>query len=469
MASCGGLLWYQFTKKPLQVTSVVTLNYQVPNPNFNAALGESETNPLRIPVTDLTSPDGTGLDLNQITSSHVLREALDGMELSHPVTLADLRSNIRIDKILTEDSRRQQEVAASMIQDKNNAAYNQVREIKLTYNNQFVVSLTNGFGDEESGVKYDLTASELRRVLDRILAAYNAYLVDTFADRMLPDDEVSIIDIENLDILESLDLLRTAVTNLHDYCDAKPEAVKAYRSWRTGLSLADLIANLDLTRAVNVDYLYSYVYTNSIVKDRDTMVVNYQFQLRNAQAELDVINEKIATTQTILDNYKNDQIFVSMQESDTTKSTQTTTDYYNNLILQQAKNYSSAATLETRIVDLQDKLNNLDNLELESDTVNIDQANAELANAIKVCKSNYDMILAQMEEIIDSPFYTNYASHTTSEGKDESFISGSMKKVLIGAVAGVAIACCLWFMSALALEFRSKRKTAFQGKEAAEE
>ena len=461
-----GLLWYQVSRKPTEVSSVVTLNYQIPNPRFNLDQEVSLTNPLTVPVTDLTSPDGTELDLNQITSSHVLNEALNGLELSHPVTLANLRSNIRINKILTEDSRRQQEVAASMIQDKNNAAYTQVQEIKLTYNNQFVVSLTNGFGDEDSRVKYELTDSELRLILERILTAYNDYLVNTYADLMLPEDEVSVIDTENLDILESLDLLRTAVTNLHDYCDAKPDTVKAYRSRHTGRSLTDLIANLDLAREVNVDYLYAYVYTNSIVKNRDTMIVNYQYQLRNAQAELDVLNENIATTQTILDNYKNDQIFVSMQESDTTKSTQTTTDYYNNLIIQQSKNYENAAKLETLIVDLQDKLSNLG---VNAEEQNIDQANAELTNAIEVCKGNYNQIYAQMEEIIDSPFYKNYASHTTSEGKTESFITGSMKKVLVCAIAGIVIACGLWFISAIAPEFRSKKEKEFPVKEAAEE
>ncbi len=462
----AGLLWYHFSRKPLEVSSVVTLNYSIPNSKFNPDLAVSPNNPLTIPVTDLTSPDGTELDLNQITGSHVLQEALNGLELSHPVTLANLRSNIRINKILTEDSRRQQEVASSMIQDKNNAAYAQVQEIKLTYNNQFVVSLTNGFGNEDSRVKYELTDSELRLVLDRILAAYNDYLVNTYADLMLPNDEISVIDTENLDVLESMDLLRTAITNLHNYCDVKPDTVKAYRSWRTGRSLKDLIASLDLAREVNVDYLYSYVYTNSIVKNRDTMIVNYQYQLRNAQAELDVINENIATTQTILDNYKNDQIFVSMQESDTTKSTQTTTDYYNNLIIQQARNYESATALEIQITDLQDKLSNLDT---NTEKHDIDQANTELADAIEVCKGNYDQIYAQMEEIFDSPFYRNFASHTTSEGKTESFIVGSLKKVLIGAIAGIVIGCGLWFISALAPEFSTKKKEELSGEEAAEE
>ena len=469
----GSLLVFQLTREPTTVSAVVTLGYEIPNPildpeknpEYDPSLLLDEEIPLTLPVEDLTAPDGTDLDLNQITSSFVLQTALTGLELSHPITLANLRDNIRVDKILTEDSRRQQEVAASMIEDKDNAAYTQVQEIELTYDNQFIVSLTNGFGDEDSRIKYDLTDSELRLILDRILDAYNVYMVNTYADNKLPDDEITVIDTENLDILESLDLLRTAVRNLYDYCDEKSDTIKNYRSWRTGRSLNDLMENLERARNVNVDYLYSYVYTNSIVKNRKSMITNYQYQLRNAQSELEVVNENIATTQTILDNYKNDEIFVSMQESDTAKSTQTTTDYYNKLILQQSENYDKAAELETTITDLQDKINSLNaNTELAS----TEQASEELANAIEVCHNAYSQIKKQMEEIMGSAFYTTYADHSVAQGKTESFITASLKKVIIGAVAGIVIACGLWFLSALIPELRTKKPEDAKGKEAAE-
>lgn len=459
----GSLVLYQVTKPPLTVSAVVTLNYELPNPENP---DQNPDLPLTVPVTDLTAPDGEALDLNQISSSYVLQTAMNGLELSQPVTLSNLRSNLRIDRILTEDSRRQQEIAASMVEDKNNAAYTQVQDISLTYDNRFVVSLTNGFGDEDSRIKYELTDAELRLLLDRILAAYNGYLVTTYADMKLPDDEISVIDTDNLDVLESLDLLRTAVTNLYDYCDAKSETIRAYRSWRTGRSLNDLMEDLQRAREVNVEYLYSYVYTNSIVKDRKTMITNYQYQLRNAQSELDVVNQNIATTQTILDNYKNDEIFVSMQESDTSKSTKTTTDYYNELILQQSESYDKAAELETQITDLQDKI---DSLNANTEQANTEQAAAELANAINVCHEAYEQINAQMEEIIESPFYTTFAEHSVAQGKSESFLTAAMKKIVIGAVLGAVIACGLWFLSALAPEFRGKKEEESKEKEATDD
>lgn len=446
----GSLVLQQFTEKPYKVSSVVTLKYELPNPAY---MEDSEL-PETLPVTNLTAPDQSGdLDLNQITGSYVLNNALNSMTLSQPVTLSSLRSNISIDRILTEDSRRQQEIAASMVEDKNNNAYNQVMDIQLTYDNRFVVSLTNGFGEENSNKKYYLKNDELKELLDQVLAAYNDYLVITYADTRLPDDEISVIDVENLDLLESLDLLRDATNNLYDYCDNQPTAFKSYRSWRTGRSLNDLMEDLRTATEVNVDYLYSYAYTNSIVKDSKSMITNYRFQLRNARTELDKVNENIANTQTILDNYKNDEIFVSMQESDTAKSTQTTTDYYNAKVLEQSDNYDQAEKLEVKIVDLEDKL---ESLEANSALADTEQASEELTSAIRICQNAYQQINLQMQEIMTSPFYTTYADHSVAQGKDEGFFAKVGKKMVIGGVLGAFIALALWFISALAPEFRRK-------------
>lgn len=500
---CAPLVLYQFTREPLKVSSVVTLKYEVPDPDLTAAqllaLDPDDEIPM-VPVEDLTAPNGISLeqvadaeyaikreelDLTQITSSYVLQSALEGMVLSEPVQIGALRRNIGIERILSEESRRQQEVAASMVEDKNSGAYQLVQDLQLKYENTFVVSLANGFSNgADDKKKIELTDAELRQLLDRILTAYNDYLVTTYADTKLPDDEISVIDTEGTDILESLDQLRTATQNLYDYCDARSSAVKAYRSWQTGRSLTDWMETLETVREINVEYLYSYVYTNSIVKDKNTMVTSYQYQLRDAQTQLDVVNENIATTQSILDTYKNDEIFVSMEESDAAKSTKTTTDYYNALILQQSDNYAEAMALEAKIVDLQDKIDSLGNVTswaaYEAEKSNIEEANRELQVAIDASLAVYNSIRAHMEELMAQPLYTTYAAHSAALGKTDNFLKASMKNMIIGLVAGAVIGCGLWFLSGLAPEFSRKREdekekatsdrdAANAGKEAAEQ
>ena len=460
---CAPLLLYQFNRNPLTVSSVVTLTYDVTQKDEEGEpLLDAQGTNLMMPVKDLTAPDDTELDLNQITSSYVLQSALAGLTLSHPLALTDLRDNIRIERVLTENSRRQQEMLSRMLDDKNAAAYSQAQDIELTYANSFVVSLTNGFGLKA----YELTEAELRLVLDRVLSAYNGYLVTAYADLRLPDDEFSAINVDALDLQESLELIRTGVKDLYAFCDSKPDAVKAYRSWRTGRSLKDLMADLETLRTVSVDYLYSYVFSNSIVRDRNALITTYQYQLRNAQTQLDVLNQHIATNQKILKNYKNDEVFVSMQESDTTKSTKSTTDYYNDLILEQADNYDRVAELETRVMDLTDKLGRLTDRDASASS-DPEQVSEELANVLSTCRRAYDEIRDHVDELLQSASFSTYAFHSVPQGKAESFLGANVNKMVIGAVAGLFVACGLWLLDGIAPEFRLKKDETIESKEVA--
>ena len=247
---------------------------------------------------------------------------------------------------------------------------------------------------------------------------------------------------------------------LYDYCDNKLDATKAYRSWRTGRSLTDWMETLETVRDVNVEYLYSYVYTNSIVKDKKTMTTNYQYQLRDAKTQLDVVNENIETVRQILEQYKNDEIYVSMQESDAAKSTKTTTDYYNQLILQQTRNYEQARKLETTITDLEDKIASLtaNTVRTQDEKEALVEANLELSNAVSTAHAVYDAISAHMEELMESPLYTTYAEHSAALGKQQNFLAASLKMIIIGVVAGAVIGFALWLLSGLAPEFTHKKE-----------
>ena len=452
IGACVPLLLYQLSGpgKEYRVSSAVTLDYDVVNRS------NPLVTPVPKPVTDLTAPDGVELDLSQITSAYVLQNALNGLVLSENITIAQLRDNVKVERILTEDSRRQQELASKMLEDGNAGAYAQLQSVKLTYINQFVVSLDNGFGQQDSNDKIYLPNDELAVLLNRILASYNDYLAMTYADYKLPGDSISVIDTENLDIMESLDQLRSAMDGLYKYCDNQTDEVKAYRSYRDGRSLSDLMETLQTARDVNVEYLYSHVYANSIAKDREEMLSKYSYLLREAQTKLDVANENIATTAEILASYKYDQISVENQEKDSAKSTKLTTDYYNELVLQQAKNYDEAAELAITIDDLEMKIANL---ETNTSSLTTEQAKAELLKAISVCKSVYDSICAQMEEIMTAPFYTTYADATAAQGITQpNFLSANLKKMILGAVVGAFLGFGLWFVVAFAAEMKRGKK-----------
>ncbi len=466
---CAPLLLYQFSKPELTVSSVVILRYEAPVKVLEKGKGGQEDtwiipeNPEYAPVSDLSAPDGSDLDLNQVTSSYVLQTALDGMALSKTIGTGMLRNNIRIQTVLTEDSQRTKEALAGLAEAKNTDAYKQLQDAEMKYQNRFVVSLTNGFGDEDSRVKTELGDGELSLVLDRILTVYNDYLVRTYADITLPDDAISVIDVQELDVPDSLDQLRSGIDKLYDYCDGKTDTVKAYRSWKTGRSLEDWMETLQTFRSINVDYLYSMVSENAITRDKTALLTGWKYLLREAQNQLDEVNARIEETKKLLAAYKNDEVIVSMQESDAAKSTKASTEYYNGLILQQAQDYEKVAELKTTIADYTDRITRMD----EKDQTEVtEEVEAELARSVESAKALYEQISAHMEEVFESPLYKTYEDHSAPQGKVENFLSASLKKMIIGGAVGAVLACGIWFLAALVPEFSKGRKVEAKGKEA---
>ena len=461
---CLPLLMYQFNKPMLTVSSVAVLRYEVPVKERVNGEWVVPDEPKYEQVSDLTAPDGSDLDLNEITSSYVLQTALDGMSLSRPVTAAQLRANIRIQTILTEASSRTREALAGLADAKNAEAYTRLETAEMKYQNRFIVSLTNGFGEEGSSRKTELKDDELRQVLDRVLTVYNDYLVKTYADIKLPEDKFSVIDIRELDILESLDQLRAGLDAMDEYIKAKSDAVRAYRSSVTGRSLTDWQETLKTFRSINVDYLYTLVSENAVTRDKTALLTTWKYELRNAQNSLDKTNEEIAETQKILSTYKNDSIYVSMQESDDTKTTKASTKYYNDLVLQQADNYEQARKLKETVADYTDRIIRMEAAEGTEVTEAVEE---ELTRSLSTAQGLYGKVRAHMEEVFASSMYTGYEDHSVPQGSVEGFLKASMKKMIIFGAAGAVLACGLWFLAGLAPEFSKNRKAQETGKEAA--
>ena len=435
MGASISLLVYQLRRPVTQVSSVVTLKYMVENDDE-----EKE-------VTDLTAPDGTELDLSQIKSSYVLSNTLSGITISRPITVESLQNNLDIQKLTTKDTRRQQELISEMIQRGANDAYTQAGELELLYQNNFIVRLHNGFTDAENGKTVELSQEELQVLLEQVISSYNEYLCRTYADLQLPGDELSVIDFDSLDILDSLDQLSTGVDNLYDYCDEKTQAMKSYRSWKTGHSLEDLMSSLRMVQDVDINYLRSYVEFESVTNNADTILTKYRYQLRQKGIEIEELEEKIKTTGDILSSYKNDSVLVSSQDNASNLATGTTTEYYNELIVAQAENYKQLAELNTSYEILSNRI-----VKLEKEG-HVEEISQEVMNQVAIVYEDvqmlYQAISEQMLEINQRPLHTSFLDHTAAQGRSENFLKAGSKNMMIGTGAGIVIVFTWWFMSAL--------------------
>ena len=450
IGACAPLLLYQIRKSPTTVYSAVNLKYDV--------IDEEDPEAEAVPVTGLTAPDGTDLDLNEITSAYVLQNALSSIDLSEPISLSNLRQNITIQRILDEDSLRQQEILSAMLENNNSSAYEQMAKVDYQYTNSFIVSLQNGFGDEDSRKKTELTDNELALLLQQVLIAYNDYLVKTYADVSLPGDDISTIEIEELDIPEAVDQLRSALRSLYAYCEEQPENVRAYRSGASGYSLNDLMKNIEMIQEVDVEYLSAYVYANGIARNRDEVIDNHRYSLQVTEAELQEIQENIDAVTKLLDTYKNDEILISTPESDSMQTAMANTAYYNELIKKQAENQQLASEKETEIKELESRIAALESARNTVTEKETQEAEEELQRLLENCSSINTMVREHMEEVHDSAFYKTLAEHSAALSTKQSFIRANIKKVAIGLAAGLFIGFVIWGIAALVPEFSRNRK-----------
>ena len=143
-------------------------------------------------------------------------------------------------------------------------------------------------------------------------------------------------------------------------------------------------------------------------------------------------------------------------------TTKAATEYYNQLVLQQTENYAKAAGLKAMILDYEDRILRLEG---QPGTAVTEEIETELARSVSSVQNLYQNIRAHMEELFTSQMYTTFEDHSAAQGKTESFLAASAKKMIIGGVVGVILACGLWFLAALAPEF-SKGRREKTGKEA---
>ena len=278
----------------------------------------------------------------------------------------------------------------------------------------------------------------------------------------LPQDAFSVIDVQETDVADSLDQLRAGIDTLYAYCDEKTDTVKAYRSPGTGRSLEDWMETLQTFKSINIDYLYALVNEESITRDKTALLTGWKYQLRMAQNSLDEVNENIAETKKILATYKNDEVFISMQESDAAKTTRAATEYYNKLVLQQTEYYAKAAELKATIADYTDRIARL---ESATETEVTAEVETELARSLASAQGIYEGIRAHMEELFASPMYSTFEDHSAAQGKLPSFLSASLKKMIIGGIIGVVLACGIWFLAGLLPEFSKNSEFRIQNSE----
>ncbi len=387
-------------------------------------------------------------------SANVIAAALDKTKLKEQLSVSRVEANITVEQLLTEAVRQRIEVLQEQIK-ASGSTVGQAANITLQYEDTYIVTLKNGFGDPESSKKTYLSAGEMSDLLNNILKGYNSYLYETKADYDLPEGDLSDAATGDLDYLESLDLIKTVMESFKSYCDAKTALYPDYTSASTGLSFNDLSSVISSFIDVDLSYLSATLISGGISKTPADLLNRLVYSLRNAKLELSKVEGNIASVQKIIDEYQNEKISVTGSEEQKEQSATITTEYYNDLVLSQVALYDRQAELSQSIADLESRV-----VAFGADVSpeELAKADADFKRVYKNASVVFELVSDYAKEFINSDTIVNGFLNTTSaQTKSVSFFSSSnIKKSVIGGVAGAVIACCLWFAAGFVEEFRKE-------------
>ena len=387
-------------------------------------------------------------------SSSVIAAALDKTKLKDQISVSRVEANLKVEQLLTEAVRQRIEVLQEQIK-ASGATVGQATTIELEYEDTYIVTLNNGFGEEGSSKKVYLSSSEIADLLNNIIKEYNNYLYETKADYDLPEGDLSDAASGDLDYLESLDLIKTVMNAFKKYCDERAELYPEYTSPSNGLTFSDLSAVISSFNDVDLNYLSATLISGGISKTPADLLNRLQFSLRNAKLELSKVEGNIASVQKIIDEYKNETISVTGSDDQAKQNAMITTEYYNDMVLSQVDLYERQAELSQTIADLEKRVVAFGG---EVSPEELAKADADFNKVYKNATEVYALVTDYAKEFINSDTILNGFMNTTSaQTKAESFFSSSnLKKAVIGGIAGAVIACCLWFAAGFVEEFRKE-------------
>ncbi len=399
----------------------------------------------------LRTPDGKKLDVNQITSSNVIAKALKNSGLQDTLSSGAVSNNMSISRMLTDESRQKKEILKKLSESNANTGNpseyieNLQNAINYTYKNQYVITLKNGFGSEGSMVY--LTGDDLSTLLNNIVAEYKDYFFETYGDFTFPDNKIDDVSLEELDYIEWLDNMVTILDSLSDYCEEMNESdFSGYYSSKNGFSFSDINRLIKIVKNTKVDYLYSYVYYNCLAKDTDSVITKFNYSLKNLKYTIDVVNENITNGAKLIETYKINSILINRQMNgsgdDSVIRANSVTDYYNNLVLQQAKYYEEKADLLVIADGLQDKINGFSGNKATAEKIAI--AENEIAEVNSLCRQLFNLVNGLAEEIAGSETFAGSYITSVDAAYNWGFFSANKKNIVMGAMLGVLIAGVAW-------------------------
>ena len=265
MSFCAGVFFMRYATSNQSYTAQSIIKY-----NYSKA-------------EDGKTPSGEDLDVSEIFSSTVVKEAIEDLGLT--VNVDTIRSGGTVTGIVPDDVTKTQE-----------AKIDKGEDVEEYHSTEYIVKLS---------VSSEYSTEYVRTMLDEILSCYFANFGEKYVDYSTIPNNAAALDGQGYDYIEQAEILNDTVAeitaNLGNCQAAHPEFVSS----TTGLSLSDLLDEYNYVSDVEIPYLFSEILGGKLTQNREVLLKKYQERYNTYVMDGDVDNEKVAAVLEVIQSYGN--------------------------------------------------------------------------------------------------------------------------------------------------------------------
>ena len=265
MSFCAGVFFMRYATSNQSYTAQSIIKY-----NYSKA-EEGKT------------PSGEDLDVSEIFSSTVVKEAIENLGLT--VNVDTIRSGGTVTGIVPDDVTKTQE-----------AKIDKGEDVEEYHSTEYIVKLS---------VSSEYSTEYVRTMLDEILSCYFANFGEKYVDYSTIPNNAAALDGQGYDYIEQAEILNDTVAeitaNLGNCQAAHPEFVSS----TTGLSLSDLLDEYNYVSDVEIPYLFSEILGGKLTQNREVLLKKYQERYNTYVMDGDVDSEKVAAVLEVIQSYGN--------------------------------------------------------------------------------------------------------------------------------------------------------------------
>ena len=257
-------------------------------------------------------PDGNRFDETDIKSEALIRKAAEaiGQGLTDEET-EQIRGALKIQGNIPGDAFERALKNASIYGEDEISEVTEIGEAEY-FPSQYSVA----FHYKDVG----FSAKRGAQFLEELLKGYERSFYEEYGYNASAGRVLSDVDYESYDYVDAAEILQDRLSLLRSYmATLENRDTTRFVSEETGYSFSDLVSAIDTIQDEDVQWLNSYIVSNNLTKDKDTLIDYYRYKIEDCERALTQQDARMFTLNELIANYvKTNAIFPSVGSAEET-------------------------------------------------------------------------------------------------------------------------------------------------------